>query len=101
MSVRSDLHYRPLVKVIITRNENGCCCAHFVLLGVGGPLYLATGRLEDGLKIRIDDEKFLNTKLLLVKFNLRLLGAWHRKYMENRHEVVTGAKLNVSCQNFL
>ena len=68
--VLSDLHHGPLVKVIKTRGENGRWCAYFVLLGVGGVLHLATGRLKGGLKIRIDYKWCLSTILVLVEFDL-------------------------------
>ena len=68
----SDLYHIPLVKVIKTRSEDGRFCAHFVLLGVVGVLYLATKRLEDGLKIRIDNERRFCTILELVELDLRL-----------------------------
>ena len=70
--VLSDFHHGPLVKVIKTRGENCRCCAHFVLLGVNGPLHMAIGRLEDGLKVRIDNKRRLCIILILVKCDLRL-----------------------------
>ena len=42
------------------------------MLGVGSVLYLTTGRLKDGLKVRVDDEWRLSTILVLVEFDLRL-----------------------------
>ena len=45
--VLSDFHHGPFVKVIKTRGENGRRCTHFMLLGVGLVLNLATGRLKD------------------------------------------------------
>ena len=54
--VFSDFHYGLLVKVIKTRGKDRCCFTHFVLLDVGGVLSLATGRLEDGLKVSIYDD---------------------------------------------
>ena len=41
--VFSHFIHSQLVKVIITRGENGRCSAHFVLLGVSGPFNLAIG----------------------------------------------------------
>ena len=76
--VLSDFHHGALVKVIKTRGEDGCCCTHFVLLSVGGLLHVATGRLKDGLKVRIDYEWRLCTIFVLVEFDLHLFGAWHR-----------------------
>ena len=70
--VLSDFHHGPLLKVIKTRNENYRCCAHFVLLGGNGPLHMANGRLEDGLKVRIDNKRRFCTILKLVKCDLRL-----------------------------
>ena len=67
-----DFDYDTLVKVIKTRGEDSRSCAYFVLLSVGGLLYLATGWLKDGLKVRVDDKWRLNTMLVLVKFDLRL-----------------------------
>ena len=65
--VLSNFHHGPLVKVVIkTRGENSCCSTHFVLLGVGGVLNLATGRLKDGLKVSINDEWCFSTILELV-----------------------------------
>ena len=99
--VVSDFHHGPLVKVIKTRGEDGRCCAHFLLLGVGGVLHLATGRLKNGLKVGIDNERCLRTILILVKLDLRLLETLRRENMEHRHEVVSGAKLFVASENFL
>ena len=62
---------------------------------------MVTERLEDGLKVRIDDERCLSTILVLVEFDLRMLGAWSREHMENRHEVVPGTELLVSREDFL
>ena len=76
--VLPDFHHYPLIEFIESRGEDGCCCAHFVLLGVGGVLYLATGRLKDGIKVRVNDEWRLSTILLLVEFDLRLFGARYR-----------------------
>ena len=70
-------------------------------LGVGGLFNLGTGRLKNGLKVRINDEWGLSTILVLVEFDFRLLRAWRRKYMTHRHEVVSGAKLVVASENFL
>ena len=81
--VLSDFHHGPLVKVIETGGKDCCCCIHFVLLGVRGVPNLETGRLEDGLKVRRDDERCLGTILVLVKLNFRLFGAWHWKHMEH------------------
>ena len=67
-----DFHNGHLVKVMKSRGNNGCCCAHFVLLCVRGVRYLATGRLKDGLNVCIDDECCLSTILEQVKFDLRL-----------------------------
>ena len=72
-----------------------------MLLGVGGELNLATGRLQDGLKVSIYDERRLCTILVLVEFDLRVFGAWHREHMEHRHEVGSSAELFVSRKNFL
>ena len=94
--VFSDFDHGPLIKVIKTRGEDLCCCTHFVLLGVGGVLNLATGRLEDGLKVSIYDERRLYIILILVDFYLRLFGTWRRKHMKHRHEIVSGAKLLVA-----
>ena len=54
-----------------------------MLLGVGGVLYLATGLQKDRLKFCINDERRLSTILVLVKFDLRLFGAWRRKNMKS------------------
>ena len=78
--VLSVYHHSPLVKVIKTRGENTCYCTHFLLLCVGSVLNLATGRLEDALKFRIDDECSISTILVVVEFDLRMLGTWHRKH---------------------
>ena len=99
-SVLSNFHHGPLVKVIKTRGEDSYCCTHFVLLGVGGVLNLATRQLKDGLKVRINDEWCFSTILKLVKFDLRFFGAWLREHMEHRHEVVSSAELFVSGENF-
>ena len=98
--VLSNFHHGPLVKVIKTRGDDSCCCTHFVLLGVGGVLNLATGGLKDGLKVRINDKWCISTILELVEFDLRLFGAWHWEHMEHRHEVVSNAELFVSRANF-
>ena len=95
-----DFHHSSLVKVIQTRCEDGRCCAHFVLLGVSCVLHPATGRFKNGLKVRIDDEWCFSTILVLVEFDLRLLRAWIRKHMKDGHEVISGAKLFVSRENF-
>ena len=70
--VLSDFHHGPYIKINKTRGEDGCYCTHFVLLGVGGVLHLATKRLKNVLKVCIDDERRLSTILVLVKFYLRL-----------------------------
>ena len=72
-----------------------------MLLGVGGVLYLATGRLKDGLKVHIVYKWRLCTILVLVEFDFRLFGAWRREHMEHRHEVVSGAELFVASLAFL
>ena len=72
-----------------------------MLLGVDGLFKLATGRLKDGLEVRIDDERCFSTKLILVEFILRLLGARHWEHMEHRDKIVSSAKLCVSCEDFI
>ena len=98
--VLSNFHHGPLVKVIKTRGKDSCCCTHFVLLGVGAVFNLATGRLKDELKVRINDEWCFSTILELIEFDLHFFGAWHREHMEHRHEVVSSAELFVSLENF-
>ena len=95
----SNFYHGLLVKVIKYRCEN-CCCTHFVLSGVGGVLNSATRRLKDGLKFRINDEWCFSTILKLIKFYLCLFGAWQRKHMKHRHEVVSSVELFVSRENF-
>ena len=72
-----------------------------MLLGVSGVLNLATGWLKDGIKVRINNERCLSTIFVLVKFDFSLFGAWRCEHIENRHEVVSGAKLFVSRKKFL
>ena len=54
-----------------------------MLLNVGGVLYMATGWLEHGLEVRIDDEQCFSTILVLLKLYFRLFRAWHREHMEH------------------
>ena len=54
-----------------------------MLLGISGVLNLATGWLKNGLKVRIDDERFLSTIFVLVEFDFCLFGAWRREHKEN------------------
>ena len=84
-----------------SRAEDGRGGAHFVLLRVSCLLRLATKRLEDGLEVCIDYERRHSTELVIVELQLRLFGAWRRKHMEHRHEVVSGAELLVTRENFL
>ena len=63
-------------------------------------LHLATRLLNNGLKVRIDDERCHSTILVLGKFYFRLLGAWHREHMEIQYEVVSSPKLFVACVAF-
>ena len=99
--VVSDFHNGPLVKVIITRGEDGRCSAHIVPLGVSGVLHQATGRLKNGLKVGIDNDRCLSTILILVILDLRLLETWRRENMKHQHKVVSGATLFVASENFL
>ena len=99
--VFSDFYHGPLVKVIKTLGEDRCSSTHFVLLGVGVEHNLATGRLEDGLKVSIYDERRLCTMLILAELYLSLFGAWLRKHMKHRNEIVSGAELLMARQNVL
>ena len=99
--VFSDFHHSSFVKVIKTRGENGRCGAYFVLLGVGSPFHLATGRLKNGLEVSIDNDWRLYIILVLVEFDLRLFRAWSRKHMKHRQKVLSSAKLFVASDNFL
>ena len=64
--VLPDFHHYPLIEFIESRGEDGCRGAHFVLLRVGGVLYLVSERLKDGLKVCIDDEWCICTILVLA-----------------------------------
>ena len=64
-------------------------------------LYLTTDRLENGLKVRINHERRHGTKLVIVELQLRLFGAGCGKHVKHRGEVVAGAKLLVTRENFL
>ena len=81
--VFSDCYYGLFVKVIKTRGKDSSCCAHFVLLGVGGVLHLAIARLEDKLKVRINNKRCFKTILVLIEFDLRMFRAWSKEHMEH------------------
>ena len=66
------------MKIKESIGEYGCRGAHFVLLEQCNMFYLATERLEDGLKVHVDDERRLCTILILVELDLCLFGAWQR-----------------------
>ena len=72
-----------------------------MLLGESGILNLASERLEDGLKVRIYDKWCFCTILVIIEFNLGLVGAWNREHVKHRHKVVTCVKLFVASRNFL
>ena len=72
-----------------------------MLLRVNCLLYLTTERLEDGLEICIDYEGSHTKELVIVELQLRLLGAGRLKHVKHRHEVVVGAELLVTRENFI
>ena len=72
-----------------------------MLLYVGDVLNLASGRLENGLKVSIYDKRRLCTIRILVEFYLPLLGTKRRKYIKHRYVNVSGAELLVARQNVL
>ena len=78
-----NLNHFQLIVIAEIRAKNGCRGAHFVLLRVSCLLNLAAERLFYGLEVCIDHERRHSTELVIVKLQLRMLGAWHWKHMEN------------------
>ena len=100
VGIISDLHHRQLIVSTESRAENGCRNAHFLLLKVSCLHRLATKQLEDGLEVCIGHKRRHSAKLVVIKFDLRLFGAWRIKSMKNRYEIVTGAKHFVAHKAF-